>query len=315
MPWSQRWRRMVCYLLWEKWYFFPPSLIDTAFSEATFKDLKGLVLLTFSVQEPKVDGQEEKTSLHLFSKICTKFLLCLLSPRLRNTFKNGLPNSNTDTQMPTAFLKNCMAGNQNQVKLGERWAKYFEHLEDILKYLLFCATHEKSVQAQAALAHPMDVIASPSQVTKPPRTELTKSLQTRHPLQLATLVWMASTVYSPLVMHAPACFRPEQSPSWSLDQCGAGNKSNKTSLIRKKTDPWEKYSWPMFWNEACTEKGQRKSPAMENSLWCVLLLSCKHELGALHAFTAGLHHNSRPNGSQSLKKMSPRSSLSPLGDH
>lgn len=35
--------------------FLPPDLADPAFSEATFKDLAGLVLLTFPVQEPKVD--------------------------------------------------------------------------------------------------------------------------------------------------------------------------------------------------------------------------------------------------------------------
>lgn len=106
------------FLLWEKCsiYFLPPSLADPAFSKATFKDLVGLVLLTFSVQEPKVDGQEQ-ICLHLLSKIYTKFLFCLLSPRQRNTFKNGFPNSNTDTQMPTAFLKICMAGNQNQSSL------------------------------------------------------------------------------------------------------------------------------------------------------------------------------------------------------
>lgn len=35
-------------------YFFPPNLADPAFSEAAFKDFAGLVLVTFSVQEPKV---------------------------------------------------------------------------------------------------------------------------------------------------------------------------------------------------------------------------------------------------------------------
>lgn len=48
---------MVCFLIREKCFimFLPPDLADPAFSEATFKDLAGLVLLTFPVQEPKVD--------------------------------------------------------------------------------------------------------------------------------------------------------------------------------------------------------------------------------------------------------------------
>lgn len=40
--------------------FLPLNLADPAFSEATFKDFAGLVLLTFPVQEPKVDVKNWK---------------------------------------------------------------------------------------------------------------------------------------------------------------------------------------------------------------------------------------------------------------
>lgn len=99
--------------------FPPPVLQNPAISEATSKDLAELVLLMFSVQEPRVDGQEQEICLHLSCKIYTKFLLCLHSPRIRNTFKNRLPNTNTDTQMPTPFLKICMAGKQSRLDKDE----------------------------------------------------------------------------------------------------------------------------------------------------------------------------------------------------
>lgn len=99
--------------------FFLPVLQTLHSQRLLFKDLAELVLLTFSVQEPKVDGQEQKICLHLSSKIYIKFLLCLHSARQRNTFKNRLPNNNTDTQMPTTFLKSCVAGNQNQSSLDK----------------------------------------------------------------------------------------------------------------------------------------------------------------------------------------------------
>lgn len=221
--------------------------------------------------------------------------------------------------MPTAFHKICMAGNQNQSSLEKDEPSTLNRKQSILKYLLLCATHEKSVQAQAALAHPLGVTASPARWPSHPGLNYLNLCKPASPASWpCRYEWHQLATVHCWCMHLPLSalcnFLPDL---WTM--CGAGNKSNKTSLIRKKTDPREKYFWPMqttmFWNEAFTEKGQRKSPAMENSLWCIFVCSCKHEPGALRAFTAGLHHNSRPYGSQSLKKMSPRSPVSPLADH
>jgi len=91
--WFLLWEKGSIYFLYIRKHFSPRSCGPCTLSVAAFKDCAGLVLLTFSVQEPKAASKGQKHCLHLCSTfytffLCTKFLLWLLLPRQTNAFKN-----------------------------------------------------------------------------------------------------------------------------------------------------------------------------------------------------------------------------------